>query len=63
MNANYVIESNDGRFFGGWNRLGNIVMKRQDERGLAYRMSRTVAARNLYKVEEFTGMKCTVVQA
>lgn len=61
MNENYLIQVEDGRFFGGWNRLGIMIIKPESEKNLAYRMNGTVAKRNLYKVEEFTRKHCFVV--
>ncbi|MCR5502026.1 MAG: hypothetical protein K6F53_03375 [Lachnospiraceae bacterium] len=61
MNNNYVIKASDGEVFGGWNNLGMIVMKAPEEKNLAYRMSRTVALRNLEKVREFTRKECEVI--
>ena len=61
MNDNYVIKTVDNEYFGGWNRLGQITIKEPEDRGLAYRMSRTVANRKLYKIEAFTNKKCEVV--
>ncbi len=61
MNDNYVIKTVDNQYFGGWNRLGQITIKEPRDSNLAYRMSRTVANRNLYKIEEFTHKKCEVV--
>ncbi len=58
MNNNYVIRSSDGEVLGGWNNLGMIVMKKPEEKNLAYRMSRTVALRNLEKIEKFTRKDC-----
>ncbi len=61
MNNNYVIRTADGEFFGGWNNLGQIVIKESNEENLAYRMSRTVALRNLDKVRNFTKNECEVI--
>ena len=61
MNNNYVIRSSDGEVFGGWNSLGMIVMKKPEEKNLAYRMSRTVALRNLDKIKKFTRKDCEVI--
>lgn len=63
MNNNYVIKTVEGNYFGGWNNLGQIVIKQPEERNLAYRMSRTVALRNIGKVEDFTMRECEVVPA
>ena len=60
MNANYIIISDDGRVFAGWNQLGSIIIKDAKDRCLAYRMSRTVAMRNLSKIESFLGTHCNV---
>ena len=61
MNDNYVIKTTDDQYFGGWDRLGQITIKVEKDRDLAYRMSRTVANRNLYKIEDYTHKKCEIV--
>ena len=61
MNDNYVIKTADDQYFGGWDRLGQITIKEEKDRDLAYRMSRTVANRNLYKIEDYTHKKCEIV--
>ncbi len=61
MNDNYVIKTTDDQYFGGWDRLGQITIKEEKDRDLAYRMSRTVATRNLYKIEDYTHKKCEIV--
>lgn len=60
MNANYIIVADDGRVFAGWDQLGTIVIKGINDRYLAYRMSRTVAMRNLDKIQDFLGTHCSV---
>lgn len=61
MNDNYIIKTEDNEYFTGWGRFGEITIKDEKDANLAYRMSRTVANRNLYKIEDFTHKKCTVV--
>lgn len=58
---NYFIKAKDENlFFCGWNKLGDIVIK--DDPSLVYRMKRTVALRNLYKIEDYLKEPCTIEQ-
>ena len=61
MNDNYIIRTVDDQYFCGWDRLGQITIKEPKDSDLAYRMSRTVAMRNLYKIEDYTHKKCEIV--
>lgn len=58
---NYFIKAKDKNlYFCGWNKLGDIVVK--DDPTMIYRMKRTVAMRNLYKIENYLHADCTVEQ-
>lgn len=58
---NYFIKAKDSNlYFCGWNKLGEIVVN--DDPALIYRMKRTVAMRNLYKIEDYLNSPCTVEQ-
>lgn len=58
-NANYVIVTSDGRYFSGWNLLGEITLTK--EKSLGYRLSRTVASNNIGKIEAYSKQKCQIV--
>lgn len=61
MSSNYYIQTETGTpiiYFGGWDHFGEIITKENPD--YIYRMQRTVAERNLYKVEEFLRRKCVV---
>ncbi|MBQ7261340.1 MAG: hypothetical protein IJR19_08270 [Lachnospiraceae bacterium] len=58
---NYIITLSDGRVFGGWDPIdGSIVILPPERKDLAYRMQRTVAVRNLGKIETFSRCDCTI---
>ncbi len=58
---NYIITLKDGRVFGGWDPIdGSIVLLPPERRNLAYRMQRTVAVRNLNKIETFSRTACKI---
>jgi len=60
MANNYMIKTDTGLIFSGWNSLGQIVMNGPDKGNLIYGMSRTLAMRTIPKIEEFTKSKCHV---
>lgn len=47
---NAIIKLKDGRYFGGWGKLG--LMTFVPEKKYAYRMTRTLAIRTVPKVEK-----------
>ena len=47
---NAIIKLKDGRYFGGWGKLG--LMTFVSEKKYAYRMTRTLAIRTVPKVEK-----------
>ena len=58
---NYFIKVKDkDLYFCGWNKLGDIVVN--EDPSLIYRMKRTVAMRNLYKIEDYVKSACIVEQ-
>lgn len=59
MNNNYVIKTDNNQYFGGWKR-GLIQMLDTSDKKYAERMSRTVAMRQIGKVEEFTKRVCQI---
>lgn len=46
--------------FCGWDAFGQIIIKEKEDRHLTYRMNRTLANRQLSKIENFTGKKCMI---
>lgn len=55
----YIISLSDGRYFCGWDTLDGS-MKFINDRSLAYRMRRPIAANTLSKVMESTHINCKI---
>lgn len=60
MDSYFIKAKDQNLYFCGWDRFGSIVI--QDDPKMIYRMKRTVAMRNLYKIEDFLQKPCTVEQ-
>ena len=58
MDSYFIKAKDSDQYFCGWNKLGEIVVK--DDPTLIYRMKRTVAMRNLYKIEDYLSQPCTI---
>ena len=58
MDSYFIKAKDQNLYFCGWNKLGEIVVN--DDPALIYRMKRTVAMRNLYKIEDYLNKPCTV---
>lgn len=56
---NTVIKLKDGRYFGGWGKLGIMVFISEEK--YANRMSRTLAMRTLPKVEKEARQEASVI--
>ena len=56
---NSVIKLKDGRYFGGWGKLGTMTFIPEKE--YANRMSRTLAMRTVLKVEQETKQEAEII--
>lgn len=57
---NYTIKLDDGRYFGGWDFEGKILILPSDRSELKHRMQYPLAMRTVEKVENCTGHKCQI---
>lgn len=60
MNSCCIKEKGKDNYFRGWDRFGEMVMKPGEK--YAYRMSRTLSARTMEKLEAEKGISCEILK-